>query len=107
MPVDQTLIVLWLIDVGTAASFLDTAAYAFVASNYPEDVDKAMAVMEGVVGIGSTFGPVIGSLLYETFGYSATFYILGACIAPSSLYILSLKTIPIAADRRDEGEESH
>ena len=87
-----------MIETGTATSFLDTAAYAFVASNYPEDIDKAMAVMEGVVGIGSTSGPVIGSLLYDSFGYSATFYIIGALIAPSSLLILCLKTIP-QADR--------
>lgn len=50
--------------------------------------------MEGMVGIGSIFGPVIGSVLYQTSGYSATFYVLGAAMAPSCLFILKIKTIP-------------
>lgn len=80
--------------LGTAAGFIDTAAYSFAASNYPEDCDKVISIMEGVVGVGCVFGPVMGSFVYNYLGFATTFYIFGAAMAPSCIFVLCIGKKP-------------
>ena len=60
--------------------------------------------MEGVVGIGITASPVLGSFVYSAVGFSQTFFIFGALMAPSSL--LALCTMPSVQElKRRNGHE--
>ena len=67
---------------------INTAAYSFASQAYPSDVDKVISLMEGVVGIGITISPILGSFIYNAVGFSTTFYIFGALLAPLALLIL-------------------
>ena len=73
---------------GSAAGMINTAAYSFASQAYPDRVDKVISLMEGVVGIGITISPLIGSFIYQAVGFSTTFYAFGAGMAPVSLVIL-------------------
>ena len=72
---------------GVAAGMINTAAYSFATQAYPDRVDKIISLMEGVVGIGITFSPVMGSFIYQAVGFSATFYIFGVSMSPVSLAV--------------------
>ena len=69
---------------------INTAAYSFVSQACPDKVDKLISLLEGIVGIGFAASPVIGSLIYESVGFSDTFYIVGAVLAPLPAPVLCL-----------------
>ena len=73
---------------GSAAGMINTAAYSFASQAYPDRVDKVISLMEGVVGIGITVSPVMGSFVYQAVGFSKTFYAFGLGMAPVSLVII-------------------
>lgn len=67
---------------------INTSAYSYAASNYPDTVEKVVSWMESSVGVGCVFGPVMGSLVYQFVGYAKTFYIFGAVMAPNCLLVI-------------------
>ena len=48
---------------------INTTAYAYASAAYPNDVEKIISLFEGVVGIGGTSGPIIGSIVYKALGF--------------------------------------
>ena len=49
---------------GIASGMLDTSAYAFVSTAYPEKVEGVISVLEAGTGIGNMMGPVLGSFVF-------------------------------------------
>lgn len=78
---------------------LDTAAYAFVSTAYPEKVESVISIMEASTGIGNMLGPVLGSFVFEAVGFDATFWIFGGVMAPIPFLILIF--LPAAAQVRE------
>mmetsp|Transcript_13994 Transcript_13994/g.16216 ORF Transcript_13994/g.16216 Transcript_13994/m.16216 type:complete len:98 (+) Transcript_13994:115-408(+) len=54
---------------------------------YPSDVSRAVALIEGSVGIGLACGPGFGSLMYYFFGFKGPFYGLGMIYFVFALFI--------------------
>lgn len=73
---------------------INTAAYSYSATCYPEDVEKLISTMEAFVGIGCISGPVVGSFVYNLVGYSMTFYIFGALMLPTAILVPCLLKKP-------------
>ena len=64
---------------------INTAAYSYAAQAYPEDIEKVISLMEGMVGIGCSAGPVVGSFVYASLGFSWTFLTFGILMLPNTL----------------------
>ena len=79
---------------GIASSMINTAAYSFAAQAYRDEIGKYVSLFEGFVGIGITAGPILGSLVYSYLGFSKTFFIFGAVMAPASFLVLSILPSP-------------
>ena len=73
--------------------------YSYCAQAYTDDVEKVIAIMEGMMGIGFTLGPVIGNYIYNFVGFSMTYFTVGSTLAPSALLVLCLKKPKSAADQ--------
>lgn len=73
---------------------INTSAYSFAAQAYGENIGKYVSLFEGFVGIGITMGPIIGSLVYAFMGFSKTFFIFGALMAPASLLVVCILPSP-------------
>lgn len=69
---------------------INTSVYSFASQAYPTKVDKIISLMEGVVGVGCTLGPMVGSFVYQAVGFSTTFYIFGAAMSPTALMVCLL-----------------
>ena len=59
-----------IVYLGAASAFLNTGSYSFAAQAYPDDVEKAIAIIEAIVGIGCAAGPMLGSITYELIGFA-------------------------------------
>lgn len=68
---------------GAAAGYANTAAYSYVAQAYGNDVEKMVAVIEVVAGVGILVGPLLGSVLNQLLGFSWTFWVFGLWMVPS------------------------
>lgn len=64
-----------------------TASYAILTLLYPTQISKAVAIIEGSVGIGLAFGPGFGSAMYYLFGFKGPFYGLGIIWLIITLFI--------------------
>ena len=64
-------------------------------------MDKVIAQMEGVMGIGFTLGPVLGHYINNAIGFSHTFFLVGLMIAPLALLVLCLPS-PVVKDEESE-----
>lgn len=60
--------------MGIGISASQTSSYAILTLLYPDEVGKAVAIIEGSVGIGLAIGPGFGSLLYYFFNFKGPFY---------------------------------
>ena len=69
---------------------INTAAYSFASQAYPDNVEKVVSVMEGVVGIGITISPIMGVFIYSAVGFANVFYIFGSAMAPCAFLMLLL-----------------
>ena len=76
--------------------------YSYVAQAYTDDVEKVIALMEGVMGIGFTMGPVIGKFIDTALGFSWTYFSVGSTLAPSALLVICLKKPKKATDKGDD-----
>jgi MFS family permease len=57
--------------IGIGAS--QTSSYAVLTLLYPNEVNKAVAIIEGSSGVGLATGPGFGSLMYYFFGFKGPF----------------------------------
>jgi len=70
--------------------------------NFPDEQEKYIALIETAVGVGLILGPVMGSAIYSLYGFSPTFFIIGALFMALTpiLYLL----IPNSIDMQDDVE---
>lgn len=66
---------------------INTASYSFASQAYPEQLEKIIALMEATLGVGMMMGPVLGSFVYDTFGFEWTFLIFGLFMVPVALIV--------------------
>jgi len=69
-------------------------------------VEKVIAIMEAIVGVGCTVGPVVGSLVYEQIGFEWTFIAFGVAMAPSCLLSCLLSKPSVIKKKREAAQES-
>ena len=77
---------------------INTSGYSFASSAYPEEVDKVISIMEACVGAGCMIGPILGSFVYNAFGFFWTFAVFGIAMTPISFILLI--ALPKPADVR-------
>ena len=90
---------------GTASGMTNTSVFSYAAQAYPDRVEQVISLVEGAVGIGCTVGPILGAFIYDAVGFSTTFYIIGASIAPFALLICSCLPKPTQDGQEEEEEE--
>ena len=66
---------------------INTAAYSFASTAYPDTIEKVISRMEACVGLGCIAGPVFGSFVYTAVGFAKTFFIFGAGLTPMAVLI--------------------
>ncbi|XP_038061752.1 MFS-type transporter SLC18B1-like [Patiria miniata] len=64
--------------LGSAAAL--TSSSAIVASVCPDDVGKAVSLVETTVGFSFAIGPAVGGLLYHVAGFRIPFFVLGGLV---------------------------
>ena len=64
-------------------------AYAYIPLLYPDAVEKKIAMMELITGLGLMLGPLLGGALYVLGGYQCPFYVLSVVFIIASPFILS------------------
>ena len=74
-----------LMGIGISAS--QTSSYAILTLMYPQEVNKAVAIIEGSVGIGLAIGPGFGSLLYHFYGFKGPFFGLAVVYFAMILFV--------------------
>ncbi|XP_043206257.1 MFS-type transporter SLC18B1-like [Amphibalanus amphitrite] len=94
--------------VGTAAVL--TAGRTIIINQFPQRMNLAVSLVEGMYGGGLCLGPAIGGVLYSAGGYGAPFYVLGALLmgnAAASLLLMPTVTDYSVEQVEEEGEVSH
>ena len=84
---------------------INTACYAFVSTAFPDNIESLISVMESIVGIGCTMGPVLGSFVYSSLGFADTFFIFGGALSPVAILILLTLPTPTSVKDKNEGKE--
>ena len=85
---------------GTASGMINTAAYSFASTAYPDTIEKVISILETFVGIGCTTGPILGSFVYSAVGFANTFFIFGGALTPIALFICCF--LPKPRDIKDK-----
>ncbi|KAE8739865.1 hypothetical protein FOCC_FOCC014622 [Frankliniella occidentalis] len=62
------------------ASAALTAAFAIIASEFPDSVGTTFATLETFYGVGYIVGPTIGGLLFQAGGYVLPFIVMGSML---------------------------
>ncbi|CAI2367773.1 unnamed protein product [Moneuplotes crassus] len=91
---------------GVAACMVTTSTYAIIAVSFASQKMTYLGYGESAKGVGCSFGPVLGSILYSLAGFQGTFFIM-AC-AFSCMLCLLYWLIPNSVDINDSkvNEES-
>ena len=55
-------------------------------NNFPNEKEAMIGYLEAMMGFGVIIGPLIGSALFEIFGFAITFYFVGVTMCLFSLY---------------------
>lgn len=82
---------------------INTSGYSFASQAYPDDVDKVISIMEATVGAGMMIGPILGSFVYNAFGFVETFIIFGIAMAPISFIICFGLPKPVDVRNSNQG----
>lgn len=85
---------------GGSSCAIQTTSYAVISMSFPEEQEKYIAVMQTAIGTGLILGPVIGTFLYSIFGFSMTFFLIGACFLGLTFLLSFL--VPSSIDKKDE-----
>lgn len=87
---------------GFASSSIQTTCFTISAVLYKDNQSAVIGYLEMSAGIGLTVAPVIGSALYNLYGYNAPFIFFGSIFL---VFALFLKTfLPYKVDLRAENE---
>jgi MFS family permease len=92
---------------GVGTSMVQTSAYAILTLTYPTQVNFVVGCIETAAGVGLSFGPVIGTILYEIGGVSLpflAFFVLCLLIGIIIKSIIPETVDSITEDTHDEGE---
>ncbi|XP_028406119.1 MFS-type transporter SLC18B1-like isoform X2 [Dendronephthya gigantea] len=65
---------------GVGGAWAMTAAVAYLAQCFPDNVGSVMGSLELFSGLGLTLGPLIGGVLYEYGGFGTPFFVLAGLI---------------------------
>ena len=87
--------------MGIGVSACQTASYAILTLLYPSEISKAVAIIEGSVGIGLAFGPGFGSAMYYLFGFKGPFYGLGIIALIITLFIKKIISDEVETNLHD------
>ena len=87
--------------MGFGISAGQTSSYAILTILYPEEVSKAVAIIEGSIGIGLAIGPGFGSLLYYYFGFKGPFFALSIVYFLSIFFIKSMISEEVETNPND------
>jgi MFS family permease len=85
---------------GVADSLICVAIPSLVAIEFPNNNEVYQGYLEMAMGIGMTLGPVLSSAVYESLGYSNTFFFYAAFI--SLFGIGSACFIPANIDKKEK-----
>lgn len=87
---------------GVSAAATWSAGLALLADTCePSRLGERMGVALSAVGFGTVLGPVVGGLLYEYLGYTATFLIPAVLVASVGLAVLA---VPVRTCRQGRSE---
>ncbi|XP_038047668.1 MFS-type transporter SLC18B1-like [Patiria miniata] len=86
---------------GLGSAAVLTASTAIVASVFPDDVGKAVSLVETTVGCSFAIGPAVGGLLYHAAGFRIPFFVLGGIVL--STVVVNCFLMP---NQGNEAEES-
>ncbi|HOB18178.1 MAG TPA: MFS transporter [Candidatus Methanoculleus thermohydrogenotrophicum] len=88
---------------GISAAATWSAGLALLADTTdPSRLGERMGISLSAVGLGTVLGPVVGGLLFEYLGYTATFLVPAVVVATVGLLVLA---IPVRSCRREESQE--
>ena len=87
-----------LMGIGVSAG--QTSSYAILTLMYPKQVNEAVAIIEGSVGIGLAVGPGFGSLLYYFYGFQGPFYGLAIIYFTMIIFIKPCVSKSVETDPR-------
>jgi len=73
---------------GFGAAMANLAIFAIVAETFPNSLGKVMGLNEVIIGIGFMTGPVLGSLLYTSGGFSLPFLAASGLLALSFPFVI-------------------
>ena len=59
-----------------------------MAQAYASDVEKMIAMIETIAGLGASCGPLLGSIVFETLGFAWTFILFGVGMTPCCILLL-------------------
>jgi len=77
-----------------------TSLYAVLTLVYPDDISFVVGCLETAAGLGLSFGPVLGTIMYEAGGISMPF--LSFFLFASILGLCVKYVIPEHVDHREE-----
>ena len=69
---------------GASYGVIITVIDSFASQVYTDDIDRVLAIMEGVASIGMIVSPVLGVYAYLSTGFATTFYIFAAMMLPTT-----------------------
>ena len=67
--------------------FAQVASFSIIVIVSKEEKEKYIAILESVMGLGISLGPIIGSLLYSFGGYFFTFAFMALMLLICSLFV--------------------
>ena len=67
---------LWKITIGTGAGLTSTTCLAIVSTQYKDQREQIIGLVQAAVGTGLMIGPIMGSVLYTYGGYLAPFLVV-------------------------------
>ena len=72
---------------GLGSIGIQTANYSIMIKCFPDEINKAVGLIEAMSGIGMVMGPAIGSALYSLGGFSLPFYFCASVFLIVSLLV--------------------
>ncbi|CDW78446.1 major facilitator superfamily protein [Stylonychia lemnae] len=66
---------------GIGSAQVNTSCFAIITFVFQDDREKYIGMAESASGFGLMVGPIVGGLLYNSFGYFSTFFIFGIILA--------------------------
>ena len=77
---------------GIGDAFILICSPSMICTAYPKEKDIYMGYFVMSLSFAMLIGPLIGSIIYSSFGYTGTFYMFALCLFITWIY--SIKVIP-------------